>query len=332
MSHYTVLICLGKDEIVDGDVHSSIERALAPFDENMEVPEYRSYVEGSPDDHWSANGVRETLGLDDDEPLTWAQLVEGYSIRHEGDDDKLHLDPLDGRAYNVSTYNPSSKWDWWTVGGRWGFSLVSKLHASDAEVEKLVFGEPGAFGYAPHQVRMRTDDATIMCDGGPVRLLDFQRMRMEAEERARKRWAHWMLLVGKYPALEWTWSQLIELVTLKNITIDEARQKYREQPLINAVQSNEALRELLGIGFMTNIEEEFYSTTGDEYAQRAYYAGVTGWALLTKDGEWKAPGDMGWFGMSSDTPGTRDAYRAEFNKYLDSLDFEDYVVLVDCHI
>jgi hypothetical protein len=61
-------------------------------------------------------------------------------------------------------------------------------------------------------------------------------------------------------------------------------------------------------------------------------AAVPGYALVTLEREWVAPGRMGWFGMSSDGPGEKTGYHIAVNAYLDALDPNAYVVLVDCHI
>jgi hypothetical protein len=53
---------------------------------------------------------------------------------------------------------------------------------------------------------------------------------------------------------------------------------------------------------------------------------------VTLDGEWVAPGEMGWWGMSSDGPGEREGYRIAVNKYIDSLSPKTWLVVLDCHI
>lgn len=56
------------------------------------------------------------------------------------------------------------------------------------------------------------------------------------------------------------------------------------------------------------------------------------YALLTSDGEWIEPGEMGWFGCSSATPEKERDFKNIFNEYLSKEDPESYFVLVDCHI
>ncbi len=47
-----------------------------------------------------------------------ALAVPGQVEDDEVDTNRLHVDD-DGRAYSWTTYNPDSKWDWWSIGGRW---------------------------------------------------------------------------------------------------------------------------------------------------------------------------------------------------------------------
>lgn len=56
------------------------------------------------------------------------------------------------------------------------------------------------------------------------------------------------------------------------------------------------------------------------------------YAALDDDG-WHASGEIGWFGMSSDEPGAKIAFRKQFvEKFLKSSKPDDTLVLVDCHI
>ena len=55
------------------------------------------------------------------------------------------------------------------------------------------------------------------------------------------------------------------------------------------------------------------------------------YAVLTPDGEWIAPGEMGWFGFSSDTPEEQREWDRNYHKFFEQ--FADcYITVVDCHI
>lgn len=98
MTHYTVLICLDgmdisdpiMDNLFDGTLESFLNEALKPFDENMvycDCPYKKNQ--------------------DDDCPFP--DLKDCIYYVKEG---------------HCAHYNPQSKWDWWTIGGRWSGELL----------------------------------------------------------------------------------------------------------------------------------------------------------------------------------------------------------------
>lgn len=57
------------------------------------------------------------------------------------------------------------------------------------------------------------------------------------------------------------------------------------------------------------------------------------YAVVTPDGKWHAPGEMGWFGMSSETDGEKSEWDKTYKKrFIDTADPSWYVFIVDCHI
>jgi hypothetical protein len=172
LSHFTVLCVLPAD--VDPTEEMAVDAALtellAPYDENMDVDEYRVYK--GPGDKGSE--IRYSLTAEElaayghvlrdfgeltakrillsavprDDPR-WAELeAEWQAIEAANDaakdaleahfsdeeyvalmnkrraDEILGID--DTGVYAMSTYNPESKWDWWTLGGRWAGSFTRK--------------------------------------------------------------------------------------------------------------------------------------------------------------------------------------------------------------
>lgn len=84
--------------------------------------------------------------------------------------------------------------------------------------------------------------------------------------------------------------------------------------------------------------DRFYSSKyyierfGDEdtYVRQSMHPMVP-YAFITPDGEWHAPGRVGWFALSDETPESCDKYLAEWDDFI--LNAPDcYVSLVDCHI
>lgn len=306
MSHYTVLVAIDPKNPDRPD----LETALASFNENLESEPYRDYETGEPADHWSWKQTD-----DAPEEPTWAQVAEAYNAKYGNDDQPMQVDE-DGRAYTVSTYNKNSKWDWWLVGGRWtGYFQVRPEYIGHADV---INGEPGTMTEA------NTDQDK--CDGGPKRVLDLVRTRDWAQVDEAERYAQFCKLVEGTPEAE-LWSTFVARheADKDGYPIDLARSDYHAQPRVQTLKGTD-------FDYYTADALERFQRPREEVLARAAARAVPGRALLTLDGQWKEPGRMGWFGMSTDTPESEDAYYAWANEYVDSLDDEILLVLVDVHI
>lgn len=327
---------------------------------------------------------------------TWRQVVDSYNAHYghdkavatlddDGNDDidygKMYVTE-DGRAYNLSTYNPvrhgyycchgttevggvdiaipgqaapcalphgewphggdfeprhcgnnsaherhhvdrgviaGSQWDWWVVGGRWQRRLIGFPGVQPGE---LIFGRSGTFGDngEPHE----TDHSGIHCDGGPVELLDFEAVRDAAVAKELGNYDRWTHIVAEHGAPP-VWDDLLKAVDAKDITIEQARQIRSSHPAI------EAWREAAG-GFIFDWPDETFAGTREQFEQRIRNAAVPGYALVTTEGQWVAPGKMGWFGMSSDDAESREQFKTWANEYLAELPRGSWVVQIDCHI
>ena len=72
------------------------------------------------------------------------------------------------------------------------------------------------------------------------------------------------------------------------------------------------------------VREIDFDAMGDEF--RTY-------AVLTPDGVWHAPGEMGWFGISSETNNEYESWKKNFKKtFIDTADQNWLMYIVDCHI
>lgn len=270
---------------------------------------------------------------------TWETVVQLYNEKYhpgnelaipgqvewdEVDTERLHFDEETGRAYHWSRYNPESKWDWWVIGGRWRNSLHAKpgVDASCLVLSEAHYTEeylkPG------DEIQKWAPNKGLRCDGGPKWLLDFESMRTEAEAKAHAQFDRWLKVTDGTPHAE-PWSHFYGLFQLGELTIDQARGLYRGQPRVEALDKDEDLR------WHDNPIEEF-GLGREEYVLTARRDAVPGYALITLDRQWMAPGHMGWFGMSSDGPGERGAYKVEANRYLDALADDVLIVQIDCHI
>jgi hypothetical protein len=315
MSHFTVIVALRPTD--PERVHDALAEALAPFDESREVTPYFEYQTGEPGEYWSVDACREKDLLPAEGELTWQQVAEAVNIRWDQTPDSaeyMHFDS-DGRPYTISSYNPQSKWDWWTVGGRWtGYFTPVADRASDP---RLITGTPGVFG---------TPAPTGHVDGGPRGLLDFEGLRAEKAAAAGAQYDAWTTFVDGLPeALPWSHFYGRHEADKDAYPIDQARKDYNGQPRVTKA------RQSRDFAFLDCVIETF-SPTRDEYMQRAADRAVPGYAFLGLDGVWQAPGEMGWFGMSSDDESDRAAHYRRMNEYLDALDPSVLLVAVDCHI
>jgi len=130
MSHFTVTVIL--------DNPDDLEEALASFSEHIEVLEYISKTrkqilserkvnldlwrnklsESHCEDKYNCDYLKKSIKSA--ESMTDEEY--GYQFIYDGD--------LDKDKNLLSTYNPKSKWDWYSIGGRWQGMLYAK---NDAE-------------------------------------------------------------------------------------------------------------------------------------------------------------------------------------------------------
>lgn len=348
MSHFAVLV-IGED----------VEEQLAPYDENIEVPRYKEYWDSDTIRQWEriladpsnrGNAPYEGLKLLSGEPPhSLPDLALVYNERYSSGDDKVHVDS--GGIYVWSTYNPKSKWDWYQVGGRWrgyfkvkntnggerwhaahtaalerGLSEPEAVEAADRFVAKervALVGNPGTGG---NEARF---DADVLYKGD----VDIDGMRDDAGEAAGKLWEAAQAVIGDMPKVQ-SWREVIADFTddQGETDIAAARTFYNEQEAVKAMNEHdkrvgysEAILALFGGGV------EQFQVSAEEYVQAARDAALAPFAWLY-EGEWHAPGKMGWFGASDDDESSRRHYQREFNETFEALPDETLLTLVDAHI
>lgn len=86
--------------------------------------------------------------------------------------------------------------------------------------------------------------------------------------------------------------------------------------------------------FFSIYNEKYYR---DYYGDRETYARhVSQWAtfaVVTPNGLWHEKGEMGWFGMSSDTPDDAKDWNEHYReRFIDKADPDWILTVVDCHI
>jgi len=209
----------------------------------------------------------------------------------------------------VDRTNPNAHWDWYTVGGRWNgfFKLKSGNYG--------MLGEPGLNRMNPDYERPASDRADSALKGS----IDIEFMRNERAAEAAKTYDQARELLDPHPAIV-PWKYFSDKADSKEITWDEARSLYGEQPGVKAFRGN---------GFSFDSPDN-YNVTKEEYVERARKSAVATFAVI-KDGKWYERGSMGWWGMVSNEK-EDDQWYTEYSTLLDSVDDNTCLTIVDCHI
>lgn len=237
MSHYTVAVFTKEGQ--------SVDCLLEPFDENIEVEPYvrrtKEEVLKEIEKYCDENEVlrKEYLTLSDKEKMRdWARYND-----------------FDEDGNPLSTYNPNSKWDWYSVGGRWDNLLKTK---NGEYVNECL-----------------------------VKDLDLTPNKEEYDKAIR----FWELVIEHQP-------------------LEEGE----EMPF-------------------NLYKEEYYVErygTKENYAKKS--AMFSTYAVLTPDGEWHEPGQMGWWGMSHASQEDEKLWDEAYENFLKEADPNWTITIVDCHI
>lgn len=298
MSHFTVMVIGENPEIL-----------LEPYNENTEVEEYEVGEVSEAELKRFSDFYKEKY--DEDTNLSVEELYE------------KHGDDWNGRSWKkendvwveYSTYNPNSKWDWYQLGGRWNGYFKLKEGAEGEKGTSLLNPPDSDMGYVDACKKGDIDIEGMMDEKGKkaAEVYDFVNSELEGTDAS-----------GYKP-----WSHFLKMYNDKIITIEEAREQYRSQPLakrFSEISSTEEGRKK--IGFFANVED--FIIPREKYINNARNSAITPYAVLTDDG-WFEKGEMGWFGMSSNEKDDNE-WNEEFMKLFNSLPNDTPINLVDCHI
>lgn len=333
MSHFTVLV-IGEDH----------EGQLAPYNENIQVDGYKEHYDERSierykemwkrrdEEHDAPLGLVEVLEGKEPLPPLSVDQIEDPSIEEliawmneEWGDSEYGID--DDGPYRVSHYNPKSKWDWYEVGGRWRGYFKLKIEAMDAVETLAVVGRTGSFD----------NEQRYDADHTLKKYIDIEGMRDIAGKEAGERWDMAERVLGNLPpALSWL--QMMAKHTPEGSDrpdIEAARKEYHEQPRV--ARANEHDHKRRGedrwkdclLGFNDDVTQ--YQVTREAFVQDARDRAISTYAYV-RDGEWFAPGTMGWWGLSDDGEKDKRRYVKEFNEMLDALPDDTMLTIVDCHI
>lgn len=148
---------------------------------------------------------------------------------------------------------------------------------------------------------------------------------------------------GKYgywenPNAEWDWYEIggrwsnslltkngvkCDLEQLKNIDWDGMKEKAKVKYAEIWDSNPQGIKR-----YFNGIEKD---DTRESYVKRM--SEFSTYAVITPDGEWHSKGEMGWFGVSSDTVEDRENWSKSFyDTFIKDADDELVLVIVDCHI
>jgi hypothetical protein len=291
MSHFTVLV-----------IGDNPEDQLAPYDENIEVDDYVQDIVTEEEKQRFLNfyvGDKKELSSD-------ITFEDAYDLKGEDWNGMGWQKDSDGNWYKHSTYNPNSKWDWYSLGGRWSGYLRLK-NGANGEI-----GRPGVFDNVPESGWV---DRALKCD------VDFEFARSRAAEEAAKRYDNFYAIVGDRPVP--IWDEIREKYSQKDI--DLARKEYSENQVVIDLGNSEEFKNY----FLFNDTTEFVESRAD-YIQHERNSAISTFAIV-KDGKWYEKGEMGWWAMVSNEK-DQDEWNREFSELLDSLPDDTLLSVFDCHI
>jgi hypothetical protein len=109
MSHCFILVLLDKEQVKDAG--ESVENLLAPYYEGLGVTPYKEYFD--------ADDISSGIEKYGSEAAFIANIEDWWGEGPGGKDEK--------GIYYMRTYNPKSKWDYYSVGGRYDGSIPGNV-------------------------------------------------------------------------------------------------------------------------------------------------------------------------------------------------------------
>lgn len=211
--------------------------------------------------------------------------------------------------------NPNAKWDWYIVGGRWLGRFKPKSNLA---------GFMGDSTWASGNVA--SDNVDII----QKKNIDVEGMINDLREERialwEKHWAKSNIDITNYK----TWSEMyseraseLELERLPREEIDLLRIKFSSQEASSAVSKMEK-----EMGMINSAVDFFCHGDFDKYMEITAFDVLSSYSIL-KDSKWFESGKMGWFG----TKLTEEAdFESQWLELFDSIDDDDWIVNIDCHI
>jgi len=298
MSHYTVLVISR-----DGE---DVETQLAPY-----------YEQPSDDDEackpfmeWSCEGANgEHYGPYDSEEEMAKELVEAGTTMVEG----------------PWLNNSQSKWDYWTIGGRWAGMFKLKENHSEHSTEAV----------RNEYVNGKYTDISIpgMSDSALKSDIDFEAMYAEAEAKAIQEYDKAMGIFGELP-IHKSYTELSNYYKDKLAKSDigyynnlrkATRADHQAQPRVIAFNMAREADPTF------NLDADDFLTPRDKYIQEARNNRFRTHSLLI-DNEWSEIEEMRWFGTDNSDDESKIEFNESFDDIIKGLSNDTRLTIVDCHI
>jgi len=295
-------------------------RLLLPWDEEFRIPGKQGLGSST---HKVPEGLKTREVPHKETYATFEEFVLGWHGRKA-------RDPRKGR-YGYWE-NANAKWDWYTVGGRWaGFWVprhgtvvvptVVQQNPFEAVVVEFLKSQNFKNVRGPEEERVETQYSAQL----RLKDIDLEAMAKREAVRAANRWMMYS------PAFEGReipgWEEHRAKYTEKDI--DEARRTFHEIPVIHDLQEISRANHDF---FMGDYRKIFCAGDFKSYLVENIRKAFVTYAVV-KEGQWYAPGVMGFWAMSTDTPEEKEKWNAEFvDRFILPNDPETWMTVVDCHI
>lgn len=350
MSHFTVCLRITKSALdtAGGNIEAACKALLAPYQENNmgDCPDEYLEFHDTEDEHIRdyETGSSDMIRMPDGELVyPWDERLkqrgatvfetktvvppelERVTVPHKERYPTLEAFVADYCGYEERDdekgrfgywENPNKKWDWWAIGGRWSGHFPVKPGQSTklGPPRRRLFGD---------EEPPKPNHADI------VRLdqIDFDAVVSTMHERAEKFWAEWLRFLGgeRFQAFDGPREMALR-IGLLNVRHGAAEPSEESRCLSWAglVQKGDPRANWNDV-YELITREAFFAKYLEAFNPLATFA------TLDETG-WKEPGEMGWFGCSSDTPETYLESKKGFAGWLCSAPPDAHLVVVDCHI
>jgi hypothetical protein len=305
-----------------------LNRALAPFDENKEVEYWKSKAEIIAEGHESienyakgtyatylADPAKYAVGVTNHAHLDY--LANEFPLKLQWTDEQIYQDALRFEEFGDvredgavrQTYNPLSKWDWWTIGGRWEEAYRDRQGEKVSDLLKVA-------EQALIDVRDPANIAEL--DEVEAYIEEMRKQFREQQTRTQTWYAENPELRTNSADENWAKANdgvVEKIITFKDLDAAEAKKLDCKGYLpwwfpFHLVSSSM-------VPHVNEQGEAVYDSEGNEE--------------LVEDWTWHQQGRMGWFGMKSDEMGP-EVWVEKLIEILKEQDQDARLVYIDFHI